>query len=538
MDPPQPVPDDTSPGALAFQPKRQEDAAPRARRESVPTGETDTPLRTSSYTIYSDLPGEAGEVLLVHGYTGAYDKVSRRVAAYLRACSGKKPANGVEAPSAQTIEVLKRRGYLTTRAHQEEEEIFSRLTKAFSERAAKAQPAYVIMPTYSCNLRCPYCFQDNMRTESGLKHLLRTMQPEMVDRIFDVMPSIERRHGMNGDSELRRAFLFFGGEPLLAASRGIVEYFMEKAKSLSTTSFMAVSNATQLEAYGDLLGPEGISYLQITLDGPPAEHDLRRIHADGSGSFEKIAANITMALDRGARIKVRLNVDRNNVEQLPALAEEFVARGWDTRERFGAYAAPIHGCNDKTDSEPLMSSWELSRRITELRQEHAAMRLIAYYDETLRDRLLKLFTQQADPMPSFRPVACGAHSTSYIFDALGDVYVCWEHLANENTGCDTTSECDQPIGRISQQGELVLDEDILKLWRNRTVAANPVCRRCRYAFYCGGGCASIAERESGSLYRNFCDAFPRRFRAVAAQAYAEFVEGKTPLGLQDIGCDR
>ncbi|HSG40010.1 MAG TPA: hypothetical protein VLE27_10265, partial [Thermoanaerobaculia bacterium] len=37
-------------------------------------------LRTSSYTIFVDLQGNDQDVLLVHGYTGAYDRVSRRVA--------------------------------------------------------------------------------------------------------------------------------------------------------------------------------------------------------------------------------------------------------------------------------------------------------------------------------------------------------------------------------------------------------------------------------------------------------------------------
>src|SRR3954468_1184393 len=41
-------------------------------------------MRTSSYVIYVDLPDTQDEVLLVHGYTGAYDRVSRKVAAFLR----------------------------------------------------------------------------------------------------------------------------------------------------------------------------------------------------------------------------------------------------------------------------------------------------------------------------------------------------------------------------------------------------------------------------------------------------------------------
>lgn len=58
-------------------------------------------LRTSSYTIYVDLPEDKEQMLLVHGYTGAYDKVSQRVATYLRSLEVKhppKPLYGVWSP--------------------------------------------------------------------------------------------------------------------------------------------------------------------------------------------------------------------------------------------------------------------------------------------------------------------------------------------------------------------------------------------------------------------------------------------------------
>ncbi|MFM6730282.1 MAG: hypothetical protein ACKPJN_06435, partial [Microcystis panniformis] len=98
-------------------------------------------LRTSSYTIYVDLPSSTDEMLLVHGYTGAYNKVSRRVATYLRSLEVKAPPkplygdwtpepaiNGEITPPAEaTIELLKKRGYLTKMTPEEEEAFFVKL---------------------------------------------------------------------------------------------------------------------------------------------------------------------------------------------------------------------------------------------------------------------------------------------------------------------------------------------------------------------------------------------------------------------------
>jgi len=57
----------------------------------------------------------------------------------------------------------------------------------------------------------------------------------------------------------------------------------------------------------------------------------------------------------------------------------------------------------------------------------------------------------------------------------------------------------------------------LKMWRERSIASNPVCSRCPYAFYCGGGCALLAEMKNGTLDSNFCDSFAKRFKAIAIE---------------------
>ena len=74
--------------ALPDTPFRPADVPAFDRREQSFEGR---PLRTSSYTIYVDLPGDAAHMLLVHGYTGAYDRVSRGVAACLKSLEKAAP---------------------------------------------------------------------------------------------------------------------------------------------------------------------------------------------------------------------------------------------------------------------------------------------------------------------------------------------------------------------------------------------------------------------------------------------------------------
>ena len=285
----------------------------------VTTASTERRLRASSYTIYVDLPNNSHEMLLVHGYTGAFDRVSGTVATYMRSLELKRPirplygqwtpepeiAPGtVAAPSAATIAILKRRGYLTELTLQEEEDRLAGIATTLHKQQSRL-PNYIFMPTYDCNLRCFYCFQDHMRTDPTFKHLLRTMNVAMIDRIFEGIPKLEGLHGLAPGEINRRSIGFFGGEPLLRQNRPAIEYIMRKAEAIGQASFWAVSNATDLDAYSDLLGPGKIARVQITLDGTPEEHDQRRIYADGSGSYQRIARNITMALELGACYGVR-----------------------------------------------------------------------------------------------------------------------------------------------------------------------------------------------------------------------------------------
>jgi pyruvate-formate lyase-activating enzyme len=329
-------------------------------------------MHTSRYTIYVDLPGNDREVLLVHGYTGAYDQVPRRIADFLRSREGAAPqplygkwdsdpgaGDPVPPPSEATLEVLEAQGYLTTLSPEDEESQFRKLVERLHERSLHRPPNYIFMPTYDCNLRCFYCFQDHMRTDSRFRHLLHTMDRAMADRIFASLPHLEALHGLDPATQERRSFGFFGGEPLLAANRPIIEYLIRRALEVGGADLWAVTNATELEAYEDLLGPAGLARLQITLDGPPGEHDRRRIDAAGGGSYERIARNIDLALERGARVSVRLNVDRNNLESLVAVADELVARGWDRHPGFSAYTAAVQALNDQTDRQDTFGSLEL-----------------------------------------------------------------------------------------------------------------------------------------------------------------------------------
>lgn len=502
-------------------------------------------MRTSSYTIYVDLPDSTEEMLLVHGYTGAYDKVSRKVASYVRSLEVRrapKPLYGswvsepiaegeeAEAPQEATLEILRRRGYLTAMSVEEEEDFVVKIASKIHQSKVAKMPSYVFMPTYNCNLRCAYCFQDHMRTNPKYNHLLRTIKPEMVDRIFGALPQIEARHGIAADNTPSRSILFFGGEPLLAQNLPTIRYIVQKALDLGPATFAAISNATEIDAYGDLISPERIASIQVTLDGPPDEHDRRRIYADGSGSWEKIHRNVTWALEKGVGISIRINVDRNNIEQMPSVAEAIYRAGWDKFPTFSAYTAPVQPHGDSATRKTTMNSFELDQALSTLREENPLLSVLGRPDDSLRNQTHRIFLENGDGSggPPVRESFCSAHVGMYIFDAFGDIYACWERTGDPNIR----------LGNISEDGVLHIQSDCEQLWRSRTVASNPVCRKCRYNMHCGGGCAVLAEGATGNYHMNHCDAFASRFRSSVAEAFRAYSAGEALSVQADRVCDQ
>jgi uncharacterized protein len=478
-------------------------------------------LRASNYVIYVDLEDGAGTTLLSHGYTGAYDLVSSSIAAYVRSLDVKppKPLYGswsddapgeATLPSGETLRRLTERGYLTQMSRAEEREFFDAFVRMKHKHELATMPSYIVMPTYDCNLRCGYCFQDHMRTNPAYHHLLRTMTPALIDRMMAALPGIEARHGISPETTATRPFTFFGGEPLLAQSRPVVEYIMKRALELGPASFSAVTNATELGAYADLLGPGGISVLQITIDGPRDRHDARRISADGSGSFDRIATSVDLALDRGVNVDIRMNVDRTNADTLAEVAEFFAARGWPARENFSVYAAPVHATNEATDRKTCFNNHELNEALAALRLRFPALGAITTADDGLRTRLRRVLRDGGDPMPIMKATFCGAHTGMYVLDPFGDIYACWERTGDKNLR----------VGWIDEQGTAQFIADRFEGWRSRTVTSNETCAQCRYAMYCGGGCAVLAEEVHGTMFGNYCDAFGRRFRLGVRSAYA------------------
>lgn len=443
-------------------------------------------LRTSSYMIPVELESEEGKYMLIHGYTGAIDVASAELVERIKSVSSTK--NDL---SEEIVQHLLKREYITTKSKEEEFEYVSRIAKALHKKMQLLYKNFTFIVTYNCNFRCPYCFENRtMKDDTSLFSFTK----KMVDKAYLAMEEIEPREQLRN-----KIITLYGGEPLLAQNKNIVEYIVSEGRKRGY-KFKALTNGYDMDCFMDLLSPEFIGEIQVTIDGTKECHNQRRIHYKEKETFDKIIANIKKALEKKIEIVVRVNTDNKNVEDFTCLRKYFNDCGFFSYPTFKMYSALLWNSSSISEEEQHSLDFLSSRLYI---SKHKEMGTISQCKDCgLSNRIYKALVENK-PIP-FRGVFCAAQAGGYAFDPLGNIYPCLEIVGNEN----------YRIGNY-RQDKIEWDADKLKEWQNYDITADSSCKNCRYALFCGGGC--VAHAMFGR--KEHCAYFKSMFDAVVNQAF-------------------
>lgn len=90
------------------------------------------------------------------------------------------------------------------------------------------------------------------------------------------------------------------------------------------------------------------------------------------------------------------------------------------------------------------------------------------------------------------------------------MYSCWETV-----GID-----EYKVG--TYRNELKLNETELENWYGRNISMTPACSKCKYAFFCGGGCQAHALKEGRGYKSPYCDGYPKAFHQIVSDCFVKF----------------
>lgn len=395
--------------------------------------------------------------------------------------AGDDPKTAItEIPEAdkQMVEYLLERGYLF-RTRSEEERLLRRKRGEFQATMEETPVQLLLVPTYSCNLACTYCFQDGIRGKD------QVITREVTDAFFR---HIDDDHS---DRPVKPFITLFGGEPLRNSpvQREAISYIAEQAARRGYP-LSAVTNGYDLVDYVEILKRAVIKEIQVTVDGPREVHDSRRHTANRRGTFDRIMTGIEAAIQAGFPINLRVVADRENIGALADLARILEDRGWLDLgpARFKTQIGrnyELFDCYSRPDT--LLSEIELWRAVAEAAQNEPILR--KFHRPEFRGMGHLADTGELY-LPSFD--TCPAYKTEWVYDLHGNIYGC-------------TASC----GREEYRGgtfypEVRLDRDEIGQWEKRDILSIPECRDCSVSLMCGGGCGVVARNRLGKVLAPDC----------------------------------
>jgi uncharacterized protein len=433
-------------------------------------------------TNYQEANGEV--TVLANAVSGSMDIIGRaEIAALERLSSGQQIS-----ADAESLSGLLDRGYVCDDADPEDSR-YQAIVDGYFETIQQAPFQFMFIPSFVCNLACPYCFEGELTTKSP------RMDEEMIDAAFDTIPMIQELHENSGPPYIT----LFGGEPLLdtAYQRGAVEQILQRSYDRGYP-VTAITNGVALDKYTPMLLRYGCEEVQVSIDGTPEIHDSRRIFRNGKPTFHLIERSIDAAAEAGLRVLIRVLVDEQSVSAMPRFAEFAEAKGWISNPKIRLF----HGFTKATTFLYVTPDHPEDKRQKMVRGDVKPGLQDAFYamlrDNPLVDRML-----EPDPAriraavlegDRIRPnlQGCSAGTSVAAFDPNGKIYGCPETVGRPQHACGTFFPEFRYAGGYREP------------WRHRHVDTVPMCRECNVKLFCGGGgCPIKAWAASGGDF-NTC----------------------------------
>lgn len=305
-----------------------------------------------------------------------------------------------------------------------------------------------IATTTKCNARCAYCFENSAGRAD--------MVPGVEEKIMEFVD------GHIGENKMLD-ITWFGGEPLL--NTGLIDrlssYFLGKGYKLNARIVTNGSLLTE-KMLKESFPKWHIKEMQVTLDGTAENYArIKNYLAPELGNLDRVLKNIDLAGENKIGVGIRLNVNKENIDDLLILAEQLGKR-YKGNKYVKWYAAPLTGTDaDYATDEELIGMMERFAK--------------------LHPGQLKDWKMRSLPRVEF----CMAEMPSgYCFDVNGDIKICWEDFTFSGNAIGNIKDFDPKTDKRNEQSQLQLK-----------------CEKCVWLPQCGGGC--MARRRRGGYECHF-----------------------------------
>ncbi|GIH09482.1 radical SAM/SPASM domain-containing protein [Rhizocola hellebori] len=345
----------------------------------------------------------------------------------------------------------------------DEDELGAVLAALRSGSDDPARRGFTILVTGYCNMACGYCGQEHHRTAAQSERVAR-----LADRVEATIAGPATR-----DVEIT----WFGGEPMLALR--LIKQL--SARFIAAAREHSVGYSARMATNGSLLTVATLAQLhhdchlnsmEVTIDGPQAVHDRRRLKRNGTGSYRHIVSVLGEAVRAQVapklEVSIRVNVDTDNEDSVSELITDLAAHGLASPQ-VSLHPVPVHSWGND------ISAIEIDAR-----------RYAALEAQWLR-QAQSLGLRCASLPTALKRTTCRATSVhGEIVDLHERVYSCSEHPLVPGmrdsgvvaTVTDLAGSAPRPPGRYDG-------------WYDQVGEDRVPCGRCPLLPVCGGSCPKL-----------------------------------------------
>ena len=203
---------------------------------------------------------------------------------------------------------------------------------------------YTVLPTFGCNAHCIYCYENGRERQS--------MSSKMVEKtIAFILATRRKQHTLHLN--------WFGGEPLMeenaidricnALKDNGINYYSSMISNGSLITEKIARKMSDAECWN-------LKDIQISMDCAEQEYVRRKNYCRYDNAYWRVMENVNILMRHGVQVRIRCNVDEENVDEIPAFLDDLKKTIQD-RSSLPVYFAPLY------DSRPLPGHEQLWEKI-------------------------------------------------------------------------------------------------------------------------------------------------------------------------------
>lgn len=318
---------------------------------------------------------------------------------------------------------------------------------------------FLVLPTYDCNLKCPYCYQEGLKTR-------KSMDTATADNVVKFIQDV-----VLGQRYKRLILGLYGGDPLL--NLGCCTRICDKLrpwtgkKNIEFDVILTTNGTLLSEAVLNRLSP--LASVHVTLDGPKHIHNKKRFLKDGGGgTYNKIINVIRMLKEKGINTSIRINIAKDSFSDLTLLLQDLKDKGFLNCRDIRVYTQVV--------AVPCFTGYS----------EHDVLCIPGNEMDDTADILWRLGLEWGfDPGFNVGGPCSFLNEWTFSVDPFGDVYKCPLWVGVERYRVGSIRDHGAVTWNPTYYDQMAYDPCLI-----------PRCRDCIYLPKCGGGCPKDGHEQN------------------------------------------